>query len=79
MPKLEVTTAGVKKLHENVQPKKASDTDQLPLRVHKEFVDVIAKPLRDVFLASLDTSTVSSQWKLTNVMPVSRLHLLQTK
>ena len=70
MPQIEETTAGVKKLLEYLQPHKVCGPDQLPHRVLKELADVITHPLREIFQACLDTSTVPHQLRLTNVTPV---------
>ena len=70
MPEIEVTTVGVKKLLENLQPNKACGPNELPPSVLKERNDVIADPLREIFQASLDTSTVPSQRRLNNATPV---------
>ena len=72
MLEIEVITAGVKKLLENLQPNKGRGPAQLPPRVTllKEIADVIADPLKEIFQASLNTSTVLSQCRLPNVTTV---------
>ena len=70
LPKINVSGNGVKKLLENLNPRKAVGPDFVPTQILKEFKEDIAPILQVIFQQSLDTGVVPEDWKTANVVGV---------
>ena len=70
MPDIKVTTEGVQKLLEHLDPKKAIGPDMIPTVILKEFADIVAPILRAIFQQSLDSGKVPSDWKQANITAI---------
>jgi len=60
-------------------PHTSTDLDQLPSRLLKLGAPYFHKPLARLFNMSLETSTVSSQWKAAYICPVPKVYTPQTR
>ena len=67
---LTITVKGVTKLLSNVKPNKATGPDNLPCHLLKEASNEIAPILTDIFISSLSSGTLPSDWKKARVAPV---------
>ena len=67
MPDINITTAGILKLLQNLDVHKASGPDQVNSRVLKETVESIAPILKTIFTYSMDTGIVPNDWKQVDI------------
>ena len=63
---------GVTKLLSNVKPNKATGPDNLPCHLLKEAFNEIAPILTDIFISSLSSGTLPSDWKRAVLPQFSR-------
>ena len=70
IPEIKVTTNGVQKLMENLKPFKATGPDGVPPMILKELAPQLAPVFTILFQASINQSTIPSDWKLAHVTPV---------
>ena len=68
--KLNITTEGIKKLLENLNPNKAMGPDRLHPRVLKETARAVAPILQIIFSKSLENGEVPDNWKQANIAPI---------
>ncbi|KAJ7408534.1 hypothetical protein BTVI_59212 [Pitangus sulphuratus] len=52
----------------HLDPYNSMETDRIPIRILKELIDVITKPLSMIFEWSCESGEVPSDWKLANVV-----------
>ena len=64
MPEIDISTASVKKLLDNLEPHKASGPDSIPPIFLKELSNEIAPILQIIFQISLTTGQVLDDWKV---------------
>ena len=67
--KLNITTEGIQKLLENLNPNKAMGPERLHPRVLKETARAVAPILQIIFSKSLENSEVPDDWKQANISP----------
>ena len=67
---LRIDINGVVELLKNLKPYKASGPDEIPVYLLKETSKEIAPALTFIFQASLQQSSIPSDWKKTNVVPL---------
>ena len=67
---IEITTAGVKKLLQDLDPSKSHGPDKIPSKLLKLMASEIAPSLSLVFSASLHQGVVPQDWKLALVTPL---------
>ena len=67
MPRIDISTPGVKKLLDNLNPHKASGPDSIPPMVLEELSNEIAPILQIIFQISLTTGEVPDDCKEANV------------
>ena len=67
---INITSPGVLKLLQGLNPTKASGPDNLSPRVLKELSLQIAEPLTILFQKSLSDGVVPSDWRRANVVPI---------
>ena len=67
---LDITTAGIQKQLENLNPNKAMGPDQLHPRVLKNLAPSVAPILQVIFEKSLREGEVPQDWKKANVAPI---------
>ena len=67
---LTISTPGIQKLMEKLQPHKAMGPDQLHPRVLKELAQDIAPILQVIFTKSLSSSEVPADWRSAYVTPI---------
>ena len=67
---IEIITAGVKKLLQNLDPSKSQGPDKIPSKLLKLMASEIAPCLSLVFVASLHQGVVPQDWKLALVTPL---------
>ena len=65
--KLNITTEGIQKLIENLNPNKAMEPDRLHPRVLKETARTVAPILHIIFSKSLENGEVPDDWKQENI------------
>ena len=70
IPKLVITSPGVQKLLEDLNPRKASGPDEIPARILNKTAKSIAPALAAIFNQSLDAGQLPSQWKSAWIAPV---------
>ncbi len=70
MSPIQVTTNGVEKLLRNLDPKKATGPDNVPIRILKEIAPTIAPILTTIYQKSLDTGHVPKDWLQANIVPI---------
>ena len=70
MPDILVEENGVKKLLQNLNPRKASGPDKIPCRLLKELASELAPALTLLFNKSLSTGEVPKIWKHALVQPI---------
>ncbi|KAK3871968.1 hypothetical protein Pcinc_022917 [Petrolisthes cinctipes] len=74
-PKLQeiVTTGeGVKKKLKKLDGSKAAGPDGVSPLILKECTDVLFKPITDIFLTSLETGSIPSDWRRANITPIHK-------
>ncbi|KAK3855374.1 hypothetical protein Pcinc_038223 [Petrolisthes cinctipes] len=74
-PKLQeiVTTGeGVKKKLKKLDGRKATGPDGVSPLILKECTDVLFKPITDIFLTSLETGSIPSDWRRANITPIHK-------
>lgn len=62
-----ITTRGVEKLLQNINPSKASGPDNIPNRVLKQCATHLAPSMSLIFQLSLDTGTLTEDWRNANI------------
>ena len=67
---INITQAGVQKLLEGLNPKKACGPDGITPRILKELAPELAPALTTLFRSSLTTGEVPLDWRTANVTPV---------
>ena len=67
---IKVTESGVRKMLQNLNPRKASGPDEISPMVLKTLADQLSKPLADLFQHSIQTGSVPAQWKQALVTPI---------
>ena len=70
MPPITVDTDGVRKLLENINPRKAIGPDQIPNQALKIAAVEIAPVLQFIFQRSLDTGELPLDWRKANITPI---------
>ncbi|XP_071477586.1 uncharacterized protein [Diadema antillarum] len=70
MPDINITTAGVKKLLDKLNPKKASGPDGITPRVLKELSNTIAPCLCNIFRKSYNLGEIPDDWRHANIVPI---------
>ena len=70
MPDIDISTSGIAKLLSNLNASKAAGPESLRPIVLKELSQVIAPTISIIFQISLDSGTVHSDWKKTQVCPL---------
>jgi hypothetical protein len=70
IPSLIITTPGIQKLLNNINPHKASGPDNISGRILKDLQNFTAPILTIIFQKSLQTVCIPSDWKHANVAPV---------
>jgi hypothetical protein len=70
MPDIDISTKGIKKLINNLNPHKAAGPDQIRPVVLKNINQEISPILTKLFKKSLQSSTLPDIWKMANVAPV---------
>ena len=70
IPDIDITTAGILKLLQNLDIHKASAPDQISSRVLKVTAESTTPILKTIFTYSMDTGTVPGDWKNANVTPI---------
>ena len=69
IPPLTITTPGIRKLLDNINPHKASGPDNISGRILKDLQNFTAPILTIIFQKSLQTGCIPSDWKHANVAP----------
>jgi hypothetical protein len=69
IPSLTITTPGIQKLLNNINPHKASGPDNISSRILKDLQNLTAPILTIIFKKSLQTECIPSDWKHANVAP----------
>ena len=72
MKDINITPNGVDKLLTQLDPSKASGTDELKPRILKELAKEISPILSLIFQKSLDTGVVPSEWRTAHVSPMNK-------
>ncbi len=67
---IRVSTSGVKRMLQKLNPQKAAGPDGLSPKVLKELAEPLSIPLTKLFQKSIDTGTVPDQWKKAIVSPI---------
>ena len=67
---LRITSDGVQKLLENLNPNKSMGPDQIHPRVLKQLATAVAPILTVIFNKSLHSGEVSKDWRKANVAPI---------
>ena len=70
MPPISVTTTGIAKLLDNLNPHKATGPDCLSPMVLRELCSLIAPALQKIFSKSLSSNQVPKAWKKALVTPI---------
>ena len=70
LPDLHITTPGIQKLLERLNPNKAMGPDELHPRVLKQLAETVAPILHIIFTKSMDSGEVPVDWKTANVAPI---------
>ena len=70
LPNIDVTTEGITKLLQQINPSKASGPDNIPARFLKDFSTDIAPILQVIFNRSLHTGELPTSWLSANVAAV---------
>ena len=69
IPPLTITTHGIQKLLNNINPHKASGPDNISVRILKDLQNFTAPILTIIFQKSFQTGCIPSDWKHANVAP----------
>jgi hypothetical protein len=69
IPPLTITTPGIQKLLDNINPHKASGPDNISGRILKDLQNFTAPILTIIFQKSLQTECIPSDWKHADVAP----------
>ena len=67
---INVTIDGVASLLSNLKVHKASGPDGILSSLLKNLATTLAPPLTMIFAASLSQSSIPSQWKTVNIVPI---------
>jgi hypothetical protein len=67
MEPITITTPGVQKLLQNLQPHKATGPDRIPSRLLKELACELAPALTYIYQTSLNAGIVPDDWKMAHV------------
>ncbi len=67
---IHITTAGVTKLLQGINPSKATGPDNIPGRILKECAQELAPAMRVLFQRSIDTGELPDDWLRANITPV---------
>jgi len=67
---IKITTWGVEKLLQNINPSKASGPDNIPNRVLKQCAKHLAPSMSLIFQLSLDTGTLPEDWRNANISSI---------
>ena len=70
MEQIEVSTYGVEKMLQGLNPSKASGPDQIPLWFLKMTASEIAPVLTNIFQQSLDTGEIPKDWRDANICAI---------
>ena len=70
MQKIKVTTEGVEKLLQNLNPRKASGPDGIPCRLLQSLAKELAPTLTHLFSSSLESGKIPKIWKHALVQPI---------
>ena len=70
VPLFQITSPGVLKLLQNINPNKATGPDGIPGRVLKECAQELAPVLTHLFQASLHQGKIPHEWKQAHVSPI---------
>ncbi|KAK3102525.1 hypothetical protein FSP39_011953 [Pinctada imbricata] len=70
MSDITITSKGITKLLNNINPNKATGPDQLSGRILKQLSTELTPSIQLLFQKSLDTGTVPTDWKHANVCPI---------
>ena len=70
LPNINITTAGVKKLLQSLDPTKAAGPDGISPRILKELAEEIAPILCIIYRSSLRTGSVPEDWRTAHVSPI---------
>ena len=70
IPNITISTNGIEKLLQNLNPNKATGPDGIPPRILKEFAKEIAPILSIIYQASIDTGHLPADWKTANISPI---------
>jgi hypothetical protein len=69
IPPLTITTPGIRKLLDNINPHKASGPDNISGRILKDLQNFTDPILTIIFQKSLQTGCIPTDWKHANVAP----------
>ena len=69
---INLSTERIKELLNSVNTNKAGGPDEIPGIVVKRCSGVLAEPLSIIFRIICNTGIVPSEWKLSNVVPISK-------
>ena len=72
IPSLTITTPGIQKLLNNINPHKATGPDNISGRILKDLQNLTAPILTIIFQKSLQTGCILSNWKHANVAPANK-------
>ncbi|MCG8035226.1 MAG: reverse transcriptase family protein, partial [Candidatus Thiodiazotropha taylori] len=70
MPEIDIQEEGIRKLLENINPKKAAGPDNVPARILKDCACELAPILTLIFRQSLSDGQVPEDWKKANVTAI---------
>ena len=70
MPKITITTEGVEKLLQNLNPRKASGPDGIPCRLLQSLSKELSPKLTYLFSSSLESGKIPEIWKHALVQPI---------
>ncbi len=70
LPDIEITTNGVRKLLEQLNPSKAAGADCIPARILKACAKHLAPVFTQLFQQTLTDETIPEDWRTANVAPV---------
>jgi hypothetical protein len=70
MPNIHISTNGILKLLNSLNPHKAQGPDGIPPQILKDHAQLIAPMFQRVFHSSLNTGRVPADWLRANVAPI---------
>ena len=70
MPGIEISTNGVEKFLNALNPQKAVNPDQVSTWMLKNFASILAPVLKKIFTQSLQTGDVPMDWKTANITAI---------